>query len=158
MNNDFLTQQLKIAQKHLNLRDYEKALEYYNNILKSEKNNFDALLGAAECLYETNSNDDNLFKICKKIIDTDPQNIKILNYMGILLCNKSNFLAAIESYDKIINIEPKIAEIWYNKAICLHALKKFKKALACCNKALEINPNLSYVKSLKANIENEFSN
>ena len=42
----------------------------------------------------------------------------------------------------VVRIEGLSAEEWVNKACSLDKLNRFKEAIACCDKALEINPEL----------------
>ncbi len=46
-----------------------------------------------------------------------------------------------------------MAEAWANKAYCLSKLDRHKDAIACCESALAINPQLAPAWNIKARVE-----
>jgi tetratricopeptide (TPR) repeat protein len=50
------------------------------------------------------------------------------------------YTEAIKYYDKALEIDPKDANVWVNKAVALHKLEKYDEAIECYDKALEIDP------------------
>jgi tetratricopeptide (TPR) repeat protein len=60
---------------------------------------------------------------------------------GIAIKNLGDFDKAIEQYDYVIdNIDKNYKKAWHNKAIAFLHKEDLEEALACCNKALEIDP------------------
>ncbi|MBO3800114.1 MAG: tetratricopeptide repeat protein [Candidatus Brockarchaeota archaeon] len=50
------------------------------------------------------------------------------------------FEDAIKYCDEAIKINPKDAEAWSLKGICLYFLHRYEEALKCCEKAVRLNP------------------
>ena len=46
----------------------------------------------------------------------------------------------VEYFTKVLEIDSKDAEAWYNRASALLILERYQDAIACYDKALEINP------------------
>jgi len=51
-----------------------------------------------------------------------------------------NYDEAIKTLDKAIEINPRLAEAWYNKGNALLSLGKYEEAIKAFDKAIEINP------------------
>lgn len=65
-----------------------------------------------------------------------------------MLCLKK-YDKALECFDEAISINPSESKTWYNKGLVLYLVGKFKDALECANKALELNSNYKLAKLLK---------
>lgn len=65
---------------------------------------------------------------------------------------QSIYLEAIDSYEKLINIDPKHSEAWYWKGIndiillgySLFTISKFQEAYKCFEYAIKIDPKNTY--------------
>jgi len=77
----------------------------------------------------------------KQAIEHSPNfHLAWTNY-GIALKNTGECLAALECYDYVIeHIDANYKKAWHNKAIALQILGNIDEAMACCNKACEIDP------------------
>ncbi|MCD4816210.1 MAG: tetratricopeptide repeat protein, partial [Methanosarcinales archaeon] len=64
----------------------------------------------------------------------------ILFYIGTSYLHVNNFNESIETYNKVIKINPQYAEAWNNKGVALGNLGRFEEALIAYDKAIEINP------------------
>jgi tetratricopeptide (TPR) repeat protein len=53
-----------------------------------------------------------------------------------------DFVGAARLYDTILQIDPKLAEVWTNKGLVLHELSKHREALAAFAKAATLKPKL----------------
>ncbi|NES95824.1 MAG: tetratricopeptide repeat protein [Desertifilum sp. SIO1I2] len=54
---------------------------------------------------------------------------------------RGNFLGAIASYDKALEIKPDLHEAWFNRGVALGNIGRREEAIAAYNRALEIQPN-----------------
>ncbi|NEO34430.1 MAG: tetratricopeptide repeat protein [Symploca sp. SIO3C6] len=52
-----------------------------------------------------------------------------------------DWVGAVASYDKILEIKPDSYEAWYNKASALKSLRRYEKAVASYDQALELQPD-----------------
>ena len=60
---------------------------------------------------------------------------------GTELVEQGDFVAAIASYDRAIEIKPDDHEAWSNRGNALRILGKNEEAITSCDKALEIKPD-----------------
>jgi glycine betaine/proline transport system substrate-binding protein len=60
--------------------------------------------------------------------------------LGTAEFKSGNFEAAIECYDKALEIKPKYDNAWYNKGTTLDNLGRHEEAIVCYDRALEIKP------------------
>ncbi len=60
---------------------------------------------------------------------------------GGALYSLGKYDAAIECYDKAIEIDPNDADVWNNKGLALNSLGKYDEAITSYDKAIEIDPN-----------------
>jgi tetratricopeptide (TPR) repeat protein len=78
-------------------------------------------------------------KFFKAIQNYDRDSI-ILFYIGNSYQHENNFNKAIETYNKVIKINPQNAKAWNNMGGALWNLGRFEEALIAFEKAIEINP------------------
>ena len=60
---------------------------------------------------------------------------------GYEFVEQGDFVAAIASYDRAIEIKPDYDTAWYNRGSALDDLGRNEEAIASFNKALEIKPD-----------------
>jgi len=89
-----------------------------------------------------------------KAIEAEPLDARAWLNKGTILAEQKNFKEAIECFDQVINIAPKMAGggAWINKAYALEELGENKKALVCFDEALKINPKRFGLWNSKARI------
>ena len=61
--------------------------------------------------------------------------------LGIKLYNEKKYTEAIAEYSKVIEIDPKDSEAYYNRGVAYAKLGKYDLALADFEKTLELDPN-----------------
>ena len=85
-------------------------------------------LGEAEALY-------------KRILQAEPANFEASQLLAAIAVQKSNFIDAIELFDKAIKINTSHQSLLNSFGIVLHQLKRYDEALFCYNKAITLQPN-----------------
>jgi predicted O-linked N-acetylglucosamine transferase (SPINDLY family) len=83
--------------------------------------------------------------ICLKVLETNPKNFDALQLLGGIALNTGNIQPALQLFSLAIDVRPKDALMYYNRALALERIKQFDAAIKDCMTALEINPNLSEV-------------
>jgi len=68
---------------------------------------------------------------------------------GISLANLGYIQEAFRCFDKAIELNPNLAQAWYNKGLALFSLGKINESLSCVNSALGINPKYENARKLK---------
>ena len=61
---------------------------------------------------------------------------------GYVAAQRQDFLAAIESYTKAINLYPKLAEIFFNRGTIYSFIRDYDLAIKDFDKAIELGKNL----------------
>lgn len=79
-------------------------------------------------------------QICKKIINTQPQNTDALHFLGLINCQLRNYNEAIEYIMKALSINPHFADAYNNLGTIYYNLGKLDKAFEHYQKAVELNP------------------
>lgn len=60
--------------------------------------------------------------------------------MALIYFKSGQYEKAIEYYDKLLELDPTMGNIWYEKALCKRQLGKQLEAIAFIDKAIEIGP------------------
>ena len=75
---------------------------------------------------------------------------------GVSLYNEENYDEALEKFDKALELNPNLAEVWFYKGIILQTKDMNKEALECYEKSIEINPKNALVWYNKGTLMNYF--
>jgi tetratricopeptide (TPR) repeat protein len=60
--------------------------------------------------------------------------------LGLKQASSGDFQGAIESWERVLKLNPHICEAWHNRGSALGRIKKYQEAIDSFNKALAINP------------------
>jgi tetratricopeptide (TPR) repeat protein len=144
-NEDFITNSI--------LADYEKAkeeghLEEVNATLEELariRGKYSDWVYLLKSKYKINNYDEELLKICDKILEIEPKNaLVILAYGGLLLLHE-RFEDALSYFDKSLEFDAKNEDAWaFRGAACYH-VHRYNDAILSYDKALELNPDDQYV-------------
>lgn len=75
--------------------------------------------------------------------------LQILTNTGNELFYGENYQEALVAYNRVIDLDPELAEAYYNKGNTLHYLGQDEEALESYNQALQIDPEAAYIHSSK---------
>jgi predicted TPR repeat methyltransferase len=78
-----------------------------------------------------------------KALVADPRNVEALLVLADCHTHAGDLTAALEHYDRITAIEPRIAEVHNNRGLLLHRLARPAEALASCDRAIALASDLS---------------
>jgi len=78
-----------------------------------------------------------------KAVAADAGNVEALLVLADCQAHAGELSAALDGYDRIIALEPRIAEVHNNRGLVLHRLARPAEALASCDHAIALSPNLS---------------
>ena len=121
-------------------KEFEKAIECYERIIKLEPKNSDAWYNMGDAF-------DNLMKFKEAIksyhntIKFDQNNAKAWYNMGAVYFDLEKPKKAIKCFKKTVEINPSDSEAWHNLGVISNKLKKHDEAMEYLEKAVEINPN-----------------
>lgn len=133
------------------IRNYEKAVEDFTKSIQMKPDNIEAYFNRA-LSYQDLGKKIEAMKDASKTIQLDPENTDAYFIRALLKSNMSDRIGAISDYDEILKREKttkptiyKMGTVYNNKGYCLIELGKLDEALPYINKALEIEPNESYI-------------
>lgn len=129
-------------------KKYQKAVEPYEEALKINNNDINALNSKCSILAEFKAYNDAV-KCFDKVLKIDPQNFEALYNVGNLLSKKKIYQTAAEYYERALDLDPNNANTWYNKGNALQELGKSDEALECYKKVLELEPDFEFTKKAK---------
>ena len=131
-----------LGNSHLILKNFEKALFYFEEALKIKSKLPLALKGKCICLYELNKKEEanQIIDELDKNNNNKKENEDEYKYLikGNMAKDENNFQEAINYYDKSIEKNKNCHEAYYNKALCEIALNQKDKALNNLDIALNI--------------------
>lgn len=82
---------------------------------------------------------------------------QLLSETRVLMLGKQ-YEKAVNIFDRILDINPYLDDIWLMKGATLQILRDYKGALECYNQALKINPSNTKAQIGKVTIETHLEN
>ncbi len=126
------------------LGNYNAAITDYNKALVLKPNDKKLLINRILCYQKLGNNDIAEKEIENSILNGD-NSAQYYNLLGNTYFEKNKYKEAIEQYSKAIEIEPKTALFWYNRANSKARLSMHNEACSDYNKSIEIdNSNSDY--------------
>jgi tetratricopeptide (TPR) repeat protein len=122
--------------------DLQNAKSIFEETLKAQPNNFDALYYLAIVNYQMEDYDETILNI-KKALNRNPVNAEANNLFGNVLMVKGEVKEAIISYQKAIEINPYFADAYNNLGMTYMYSTQLDEAIKYFQKAIEINPNFA---------------
>jgi len=137
-----------IAAKHIDNKEYKKALNFFKKALEIEPNYAEAMskLGYVHSIlnYKEMSKEE-VYELSKRALNLNPKSPITWNYMGNTYRNKKEFNKAIECFEKVIELDPNYVKAWFNMGLTYGDKKEYNKEISYLEKAIELDPN--YVKA-----------
>jgi len=119
-------------------KNYDKAIECYNKIIKEQPNNIDKYYNELGEIYENkNMFYEAIVKCYINIIANNKENSFILHKIGICYFNLNQFKLAVHYLKKVIAQHP-LFEVYKNISLCYSKLKEYKNGEIALNKAYTI--------------------
>ena len=134
------SQSIQDGLKHHQAGRLPKAERIYQQVLKVDPNNPDALHLLGVIAHQLGKNEFAV-QLIEKAIRHYPSSADFLNHLGEANRGLGRLGEALASYDKALAIEPDFAEALSNRGTVLQELKRYDEALANYDKALAIRPD-----------------
>ncbi|MCV6636718.1 tetratricopeptide repeat protein [Candidatus Albibeggiatoa sp. nov. NOAA] len=134
-----LNQALKTAQHYHGQGKFSQAAQIYQQILRAEPNNPDALhlLGV---LFAQTGDLTQAEHFIRKAITFKPKDAEYHSHLGNVLKEMGRLESAIGYHEKALKLAPKQAAIHVNLGACLQELEQFDLAIEHYEKALRLEP------------------
>ena len=94
---------------------------------------------------------DEALAFAEQAIEVAPDNIEALLVASNCYVQSKQHGAALAACDKIIAVEPRLAEIHSNRAIALKGLHRYAESLESCDRAIALQPRLVGAHNNRAN-------
>jgi len=78
---------------------------------------------------------------CRELLQNYPQSLFVFNVLGASLLMQGKSQAAVQVFDKAIEIEPGFAGIYNDRGVALKELGKLKNAIQSYDRAIELKPD-----------------
>ena len=124
---------------YYNQKDYNEALKFFNQAIKLNSSNVDALLNRSLCAYHLGQFESALGSL-EKAIELDPDLLKAHIYIGRSLYKLKKINKAFEHYDRLLEYNSEsFALIYFYKALLLKSEKKYNEAIIYFGKSISKN-------------------
>lgn len=133
-----------LANAQLYAENDEEAIEIYEEILKSDPNNFDALNGIGWALIGLDRSAESS-EWFKKALAIDEDDADTLEGLGWAYLDSANPDEAVKWFDKAIEADPENPFAYEGKGYALMDLERWGEAASACEKGLEVDPGNEYL-------------
>jgi serine/threonine protein kinase len=124
----------------LDIRQPEKALEQFQNLITINPNSATAWKGRGDA-YLSIGRDLQALESYNKSLFFEPNDPKSLNNKGKALYKLRRYKEALEVHQKVLEINPNNPEAWSGKGLAYIGLKQYKEANDSLEKLKQINPD-----------------
>jgi len=128
-----------IGESWENLKDFDKALVYYNKALDMDDKLADAWGGVARVFVHQNM-EKTAIKYYEKAIQLAPVQDDLKFELAILLLRNNHLERAASLFKEIVNHNGSYVEAWLNYSLVLALQEKFAEAIELLTRALKDNP------------------
>jgi tetratricopeptide (TPR) repeat protein len=142
-----------LAKFYSSLRDYGKALEYYDKALSINGNHIASLQNKASLFMEMQRPREARI-LYDKILQFDSKNVEALYNKGNAFLEINDPLVAIDCFDRALDTEPDYSFTWMNRGIAFYQSgidRGNYEVLRCYDKALDLDPRNDRALLNKAN-------
>lgn len=139
LDSSFVPSKINLAAAYFETTEYNKAIEIYEEIITSVKDNYIVYFNLANCYFKLSKNKKAIIYY-KKAIDIDPNQFQSYLNLGILEKINLNFSASGQNLEKAHKINPNNSLLNYHIGDLMFKLKEFNKAIEFLEIALKLDP------------------
>jgi len=126
----------------LDASDFQAAEARLRQALRLSPGNLAILTNLSVALLQQGNRTD-ACEFAARALVGDPRNVEAVLVLADCHTHAGDLPLALDDYDRIIALEPSIAEAHNNRALVLHRLARPAEALASCDRAIALAPSLS---------------
>src|ERR1700734_3976245 len=78
---------------------------------------------------------------CQQIVAAQPDLFDALHLLAVVQLSLGKKNLALASYDRALRVRPHYAEVYYDRGLTLHELKRYEEALPSYDHALTVRPD-----------------
>ncbi len=128
------------ASTHMKKRQYRRAVDTYDSIIKNEPTNTKALFNKAVSLQMSNRLNESV-QAYDELLELNPNDIDSLINKGLALRKLGRMDEAVSAYRKAGEINPYDSTVWNNLGIALKNMGRLAEAIETYDKGLEARPD-----------------
>jgi tetratricopeptide (TPR) repeat protein len=125
---------------HLNIREYEEAMSFFQKALSIIPDHPDFLLGKGDVLFAIGKYEDS-YHIFASVLEKEPENVRALLRTGTALLKLNRNAEAIALFERGIALNDYDGELWLGKGIAQFNLGLQEQAAGSLRKAGRYKPN-----------------
>ena len=122
----------------LDIRQPEKALEEFQNLIEIQPNSADAWKGRGNALFSL-GRDLGALESYNHALSFQPNDVTSLNNKGKLLYKLHRYKDALETHEKVLELDPDNAEAWSGKGLAHLGMQQFQQATESFEKLRQIS-------------------
>lgn len=138
-NPAFVTARQNLAIAYRATGELEKAASEWNEIIKLQPDNFDAMLELADVFVDLKRYDEAL-ELCKKVIAKDSKKAAARVLVGYIYYTRGELGLAWDEYRRATELDPKNPDAWNGLGAVYERQGKLQEAERCYQRALEVDP------------------
>ena len=140
MKNSDIDNLLELGLKHHQENNLDKAIYYYDEVIKKNKENIKANLYLGVVFAQQRKFIEAKTQF-QKILNISPRNIDALNNLGLIYRELNEIDKSIDCFKKVISINSNFITSYNNLSILYQNIKKYSEAEKILIKALDIDSN-----------------
>lgn len=121
------------------IKNYEKAIDYYDNVISLQPNNSKALNSKASALENLGQLKEATI-LLNAAISSDPKNADAWYNLGVIHFKEARYTDALKAYEKAAELNPVNPKAFINKGVTQRILGRYNEALESYDKAIKLNP------------------
>ncbi|MCX8173962.1 MAG: tetratricopeptide repeat protein [Thermoplasmata archaeon] len=134
-----LEKYMKMGVKLFERKEYEKAIQYFDDALRL-KPGYDRAIGLKARAYAAMGKKDLALEIYRRALEQMPDKYELWYEMADLLHTMERFDEELECYTKILENNKKLDNVWNNMGIVYFLKGKYEDALFCFERANKLKP------------------
>ncbi len=136
---EFWRAQSGLAWSYVSVKEYDKAIQNFQEVLKVSKDNYDATKGLGMAYFEKEDWENSLANLeaSLKLVAYQPD---VQSKIAWIYNKKTDYAKAIEEFEKAMKLNPYLVEPYKGLAWTYYALGDLKKAKEFFNTAIKIYP------------------
>ncbi|HZX11537.1 MAG TPA: tetratricopeptide repeat protein [Acidobacteriota bacterium] len=135
---------LRLGIAQLEIEDFQGAADSLQKAIKNNPDNDNLKYRLAETYQKIEQYED-AAKIYTTLAEDNPDDAKVYFNMMVKMYDEANMPdKAIESAKKLIELQPKSADAYYNVGYMYVKQEQYQEAIPIFKKAIELNPDLEY--------------
>lgn len=132
-----------LGNEYLELKDYEKALNYFKLALTCNLDDDFALFSCVHC-YEVKHRTHDCIDFLHKFIDINPYSEEAWFQLGFQYLNILQHEKALQAFDYVVIINPKSIAGYTQKAYCYERMNRWEEAIATYEESLDFDDTAAF--------------